>query len=182
LGGFTAAVIAAGLLVSVFPETPVDASPVADEAAFVAKLNAVRTAHRLPPLSVDPRLTVLARSWAAKMAAQGDIFHNMNLPKDAPSEWLRVGENVGVAYLADDEAGAVEAIHAAFVSSPTHYANLVGRYTKVGVGVVFANGQVFAAEEFMAVQPPAPKAAKAKAATVRPSRSPRRGGWYRNHV
>lgn len=181
LVGFTAAVIAAALFVSVFPETSVDATPIADEAAFVARLNAVRAEHRLPPLSVDPRLTTLARAWAAKMAARGDIFHNLNLPNDAPKEWLRVGENVGVANLADDEAGAVEAIHTAFVASPTHYANLVGNYTKVGVGVVFANGQVFAAEEFMAVQPPARKATRATKARS-PRGAARRGGWYRRHA
>ncbi len=176
LGGLTAAALAVGVFLTVLPAPPAaEAEPVADELAFVAQLNALRAERRLSRLAVDPRLTATARAWAQKMAAQGDIFHNMNLPNEAPKDWLRVGENVGVANLNDDEAGAVDAIHQAFVASPSHYKNLVGRYNKVGVGVVFANGQVFVAEHFMQSQP-ARKATK-KATKARSSWRSR--GWYR---
>lgn len=129
------------------PSTPgvtaVTADTVADEAAFVAHINALRATKGLRPLRVDARLTRLGRAWAAKMAADGDISHNLALPKVAPSTWVRLGENVGTGR-------QVDRIHRAFVASPTHYRNLVGSYDSVGVGVVRVGERIYVAEQFMA--------------------------------
>ena len=70
----------------------------------------------LPALSVNGTLVAKARSWAEHMAAVGAISHS-NLADGAPSEWRRLGENVG-------RGPSVDSIHDALVASPEHYQNL----------------------------------------------------------
>ena len=150
LAGFTALMLAA---------EPATADTVGDEGAFVQKLNGLRASRGLRPLAVDGTLTNVARNWSATMAGAGTIWHNPNLSRQAPSNWTRLGENVGMG-------GSVDSLHNAFVSSPSHYQNMVnGHYTSVGVGVRrSANGTMFVTVDFMTT----PQAASA-APVARPS-------------
>lgn len=114
-----------------------------DEDAFVARINSVRAAHGLAALAVDPRLSDLARGWSAHMAASGGIVHNGNLPGQAPREWTRLGENVGVGQ-------TVDTLHVAFLNSPTHLRQIVDPgFRYVGVGVVMVNGEMWVTQHFM---------------------------------
>jgi len=118
--------------------------PAAAEADFVGRINALRRSKGLGEVVVDGELVAFARRWAAKMAADDRISHNPNLRRDAPGDWEKLGENVGVGT-------TVERLHNAFVASPSHYRNLVDRdFTRIGVGVVIGrDGALFTAHEFM---------------------------------
>lgn len=141
--------------------TAVPAGAAADpgaEADFVARTNALRASKGLPSLIVNGTLVAKARGWAEHMAAVNAISHS-NLSDGAPSEWTRLGENVG-------RGPSVDSIHNALVASSEHYKNLTDPgFRYVGVGVVNANGTYYVSEVFMesASQPapstPAPAAA-----------------------
>src|SRR4051812_7412920 len=119
------------------------ASDASDESAFIADINQLRASVGVGPLTPDSRLTDMARTWAGTMAAAGTIWHNPNLASQAPSGWSVLGENVGVG-------GSEPSLHAAFVASPHHYANLVdARFQQIGIGVVHVGGTMYVAEEFM---------------------------------
>ncbi|MFQ5516939.1 MAG: CAP domain-containing protein [Acidimicrobiia bacterium] len=98
------------------------------EAAFVARINAERTARGLPPLQVYWDLVDDARRHSAAMGDAGEMFHNPGLGS-VTSGWEALGENVGVG-------PGVDALQAAFMASPSHAANITGDYNYVGVGVV----------------------------------------------
>jgi uncharacterized protein YkwD len=141
-----------------------------DESAFLAKLNDLRASKGLPGLSVSPALVDVARGWSAQMAAAGNISHNPSLAAQAPSNWAKLGENVGMG-------GDVQGLHDAFVASEHHYVNMVDpQFSQVGIGVVRGgDGTIFVTVDFMAPSPqnasfsapaPAPAAAAAAPATT----------------
>jgi hypothetical protein len=136
------------------------------EGDFIARTNALRSSRGLGPLSVNGTLTAKAQAWAEHMAAVGAISHS-NLPDGAPSEWRRLGENVG-------RGPSVDSIHNALVASPEHYANLTDPgFQQIGVGVVNANGTFYVSEVFMeSASQPAPSAPAPRAATPSPGPQP----------
>jgi hypothetical protein len=123
---------------------PASASPAGDESCFLSAINAARTAAGAAPLSVQGDLLRIARSWSQTMATAGQLFHDPNLSKLAPSSWLTLGENVGTGPTCD-------AIAQAFMNSPEHRRNILDpAFTTVGVGVVdSADGTVWVTEDFM---------------------------------
>lgn len=148
------AVLGIGLTAVMLVAEPASADPLSDEVAFVQKLNELRASQGLSQLGVRTDITALARNWSAQMAAAGGISHNPGLVAQAPWDWTRLGENVGVG-------GDVQSLHDAFVNSPSHYANMVNPYfTHVGVGVVWSNGLIFVTVEFMTGGAPPPQATK----------------------
>lgn len=139
----TLAALVVSSLVLVVPAGAAVPDAATAEGAFVADINALRMSKGLAPLTVDARLVATAEAWARQMAANGGISHKPDLASTGPSGWQKLGENVGVGV---DEPG----LHAAFVRSAPHYANLVdGGYNAIGVGVIVANGRMWVAEEFM---------------------------------
>jgi hypothetical protein len=136
---------------------PAHADTASNEADFVARINALRASHGAGPLSVNGTLTSVARSWASHMAAAGGLSHNPSLSSQAPSDWTRLGENVGMG-------PSVDVLQQAFTNSSAHYANMVNpAFTSIGVGVVQSGGTLYVTEDFMrggyAVSAPAPKPA-----------------------
>lgn len=129
------------------------------EGDFVARANSLRASQGLPALSVNGTLVAKARGWAEHMAAVGALSHS-NLADGAPSDWRRLGENVG-------RGPSVDSIHNALVGSPEHYRNLTDPgFRSVGVGVVNANGTYYVAEVFMeSASQPAPTTSAPAAAT-----------------
>ena len=157
---FGAAVASVAMVASV--AQPASADTPGDEAAFVAKLNGLRASVGLPALQVNGDLTTIARNWSTRMAQAGTISHNPDLAAQAPSTWMRLGENVGVG-------PDVDGLHTAFVNSSAHYHNMVDpQFTQVGIGVVRdASGTIFVTVDFMtagAVAFTAPAAPAAPAA------------------
>ena len=113
----------------------------------VAMINATRSEQGLPPLLRDAHAEQVAQRWTEQMAASGVLEHNPEF-----HEQLMVGmaglaasaENVGMA------SDGLEIVHQGFVDSPGHYANLVGDYERVGVGVVVdAQGVVWVTHNFV---------------------------------
>lgn len=136
----------------------------AEEQAFVAKINQLRTGLGLAPLAVDPELTAQARIWADTMRDAGHIFHTSTLEAGISADWQKLGENVGVG-------GTVDDLFDAFVASPKHYENLVDPvYRYVGVGVVWDGARMYTTHRFMSLLPAAPAATAPKAA---PTTAPR---------
>jgi hypothetical protein len=135
---YTTLMITAIVMVAAFA-TPALAGA---EGEFVSKINASRVAAGLAPLEVYWDLTDDARAQSASMAAKGEIFHNPNLAS-VTGVWSALGENVGVG-------PDVSSLHAAFMASAGHRANILGDYNYIGVGVtVDENGLVWATMVFM---------------------------------
>lgn len=141
---------------------PAAADVAGDEAAFLGRLNELRAARGVAPLTPTSELTAVARTWSASMAAAGTISHNPSLASQGPPNWKRLGENVGVGM---DVAG----LHQAFVDSPSHYRNMVdGTFDSVGIGVVRgADTSIFVTVNFMTTKA-APVAAAPVAAPAPP--------------
>ena len=161
--------LASVMALSVVP-APALADTGSDEAHFVAKLNGLRASKGLRQLGVNAGLTTMARGWSATMASRGAISHNPNMAAQAPGNWVRLGENVGVG-------PSVDSLHNAFVASASHYANMVnGHYDSVGVGVVHSGGTIFVTVNFMAssASPQVAAAAPARAAAPAPAPAPPR--------
>ncbi|MGI8683743.1 MAG: CAP domain-containing protein [Acidimicrobiales bacterium] len=137
-GMLAMAVVVSGLVLA----PPAQAAP-ADEQSFVTRLNDLRASKGLPRLSVDPRLTDVARVWSGSMAAVKVMSHNPLLAQQAPSDWLKLGENVGFG-------PSVAGLHDALVASPTHYANMVdAKFNAVGIGVVASGSTLWVTQVFM---------------------------------
>ena len=115
----------------------------AEEATYVANINAVRAANGLGPLSVDANMTAAARDWTIWMAENTTLQHATDIVTGAPSDWLKVGENVG-------RGSSLQSVWDAFLASPSHAANVLDpSYNLVGIGVVWtAEGRLYTTHRF----------------------------------
>ncbi len=123
------------------------------EARLAQLLNGARAQAGLAPLARDPALDRLAQDWSAEMAATDRLVHRPDLAAQVARiepdrrSW---GENIawrGAATSLGD--GDVAAVHDGLVSSPGHYANIVGDFTRVGIGVTIAGGALWATFDFL---------------------------------
>jgi cysteine-rich secretory family protein len=128
-----------------------------DEDRFIQLINSDRAASGLPGLAMDGTLRDLARRHSGEMAGAGQIFHNSGLASQVPGGWSAIGENVGVG-------GSVDGLHAAFMNSSGHRANVLGGYDKAGIGIVMSGSTIYVTEVFWksasspAAAAPAPQA------------------------
>jgi hypothetical protein len=149
MGVVAAAALAAAILAVPGPA----AAASADEAKVLALTNQVRASVGVPALAFDETLAANARTWAAKMAADGTISHNKQLSSQITG-WFKLSENVG-------QGPDIDTVHRALVASRSHYVNMTDtEVTMMGVGVVYAGGSVFIVEVFMG---------RAGAAAVKPA-------------
>ena len=130
----------------------VPAQAVVDPGQTLASLaNSERAARGIPALTWRADLAETAAQWAAHMAATGTLAHNPSLGTQVVA-WSGLAENVGYA-------GDVNTLHAAWMASAGHRANLLSTaYSELGVGVAVANGRVWGVEVFrrpIAAQRPA---------------------------
>ena len=167
---------AAALLVSAGPAS-------AGEGGTIKRLaNSARADAGLDPLTRDSALDGLARKWAYKIGADGELSHNPDLAEQVPEGWQGVGENVAMGYRTGAE------MHRGWMNSDGHRANILGDYTHIGIAFVEVDGttwgvQVFAkyppgtrpTEKPKATAEPAPTApASTKAATPRQAPKPKK--------
>lgn len=139
---------------------------------LVSLTNGARAAAGLPGLRVSTDLAAAAQRQAAHMAATQVLAHTVNLP-GAVCCWQALGENVG-------EGASAAVIHAAFMASPEHRANILGTsYTQVGIGVVVdAHGTMWVSEIFrrpltpVPAQPPQPQPQPRPVVTHPPTQAP----------
>ncbi|HEX2850733.1 MAG TPA: CAP domain-containing protein [Acidimicrobiales bacterium] len=126
-----AATLAVGLvlgLVLVPFASPAGAYDGGAEQQFVDLINQSRAANGLGALAVRAEIVPVAEAWTTHLIADGTLSHNPSLASQMPSDWQRIGENVGYG-------SSVDSLHTAFMNSPGHRANILGDYNQLGVGV-----------------------------------------------
>lgn len=126
---------------------------------LVALVNATRAASGLARLAPDAQLTAEAERWTLHMATTGVLAHNDALFTTASHRAYRIrsfAENVGWNY-------TTATMHAAFLASPHHRDNLMGRdFRLLGIGAVSdGRGRLWVTEDFgtprTAAAAPAPR-------------------------
>jgi len=111
----------------------------ADEKAFVSKMNAARANAGKGKLRLDPELS-RASAVHTKEMKKAQLLHHTSTSalKRRVTNWNSLGENVGAG-------GSVDSLHAAFMASPAHKANIMhSGFNNVGVGsTVDASGRMW---------------------------------------
>lgn len=120
--------------------TGVNGSRPADAQTSIGTVNERRTEHGRAVLVTDPDLNAVAERHAGRMADRGEIYHNPNLG-DEVDGWEALGENVGVG-------GSIGDIDAAFYASEGHRANILGAFTRIGVGVIEREEEIYVTQVF----------------------------------
>jgi uncharacterized protein YkwD len=111
-----------------------DAVP-ANIQAMLTALNASRALEGKAPLTLDPEITKLAQAHSDDMQAKQSMFHN------SLADILATG-SMGAAQNVTGAGFDAESANAAFYNEKNnpggeqgHYQNMIGDYTKVGIGV-----------------------------------------------
>jgi len=119
------------------------------ERDLFAAANQARRAQGLPALRWDDSLAMAARRHAAVMAQHGTTQHGYEgepslsaRAKEAGAHFTWLSENV-------TQGPTTAAVHAQFMNSPNHRANLLDHdMDSVGIGVAERSGQFFVVEDF----------------------------------
>jgi uncharacterized protein YkwD len=145
LAALVALLVAAAVALA-FAAGPAAADDAADEVRLFQLTNDSRAANGCAPLAYDTAASSVARSWAAELARSGNLRHNPNLVSQVSTyvtnQWSAIGENVGYA-------GSVDQVHAAYMASSPHRANILGNYNRVGVGSVRSGNYVWTTVVFV---------------------------------
>ena len=159
--------LALGILVFA-GSTAVASASASEESEFVSLINQSRNAAGLAPLSVHNDLVVGARNHTAEMIPTGTIFHSTSAQlSGVTTGWSVLGENVG-------KGPNPSVLHQAFMASPSHKANILGGFDRVGVGVGHdAEGRVYVTVMFMkSANAPAPTTTTTTAPAPAPTTTP----------
>lgn len=141
-------VVAAFLLTRGAAQVPTPRASVAEQYLFSAA-NAERAQHGLGPLRWDDSLYSAATFHAQQMAYHGSISHQFS----GEPELMERGRTAGARFsvIAENVAMAPTAvrIHAAWMNSPGHRANLLDpRLDAVAIRVERRGGELYAVEDF----------------------------------
>jgi uncharacterized protein YkwD len=116
--------------------------------------NHERSAQGLPALRWDNALALAAQKHAAVMAQKGLLSHQFPGEASLPGRAGQSGAHF--VWLAENVAQGPSAqiIHAEWVKSPNHRANLLDRdMDSIGIAVAQRDGQWFAVEDFSKAKP-----------------------------
>ena len=164
---WTSAVVVAALLLALLPgAVPAYAGSDAGlEARFLDLVDRTRADAGVPPVQRVDDLTGVGRDHAVRMADASHLHHNPALGRDVAG-WDKVGENVG-------RGADLDAIHAAFLDSPSHRANIVDpEWTEAGVGVEVRDGTIWVTQLFRLPTGVAPAVETAPPAEDEPAGEP----------
>lgn len=140
--GLTALVVASGGSGRAYADTSLDS----EELDFMARLNAYRTEHNVPPVLIDSSLQNAAEWMSGDMGAKSYFSHTDSAGRDP---WQRMcdfgycyntwkGENIAAGYA----TGA--AVFQGWHDSPGHNANMLGEnYRVMGLARVYTQGSPF---------------------------------------
>jgi uncharacterized protein YkwD len=113
------------------------------------RTNGERAARGLRGLSWNGQLYCLALDWSTQLGRSGSFYHRdlgALIRTPAYAGYNTLGENIlrGSASMTGDQ------MHAAWMASPAHAANIVSpSYTSIGIGLYYTGaGQVYATENF----------------------------------
>jgi uncharacterized protein YkwD len=116
--------------------------------AVLTDLNLTRASVGLPLLAANGQLTCLAQGWSGYLASINGFFHrNLQLVIQSPGYggYHTLGENI----LEGPASMTADSMNTAWFNSPDHRANMLsGAFSSVGIGVAYANGTVWATEDF----------------------------------
>jgi len=139
---------------------PITAEQTQAETYLLNLLNQHRAAAGAPPLQLNQTIAAASRAHSC------DIFQHQRLNHDgsdgsSPFQRIRAtgvtystaGENIGMAGGYGLDSG-IDAVDSGMMSEPlsagNHHWNIVNPgYTQVGIGVIYANGQVWLTEDFI---------------------------------
>lgn len=116
----------------------------ANQTKMVDLVNSSRRSAGLAGVSANEQTATKAQNWAAHMARTGVVEHtggNSRIDTSGIPKWCSVGENVGMA-------NSIEALHAAWMRSANHKANILGKFNRVGTGVVRKGNYVYGIQIF----------------------------------
>lgn len=119
------------------------------ERELFASVNQARRAQGLEPLQWDESLAAAARRHAEVMAEHGQVQHGFEGEPSLSARARQAGAHF--TWLSENvmQGPTAEFIHAQFMKSPAHRANILDHdMNSVGIGVAEQHGQLFAAEDF----------------------------------
>ena len=111
----------------------------------ISLINQARTANKVRTLVGQQAAANKAQAWSAHMARTGVLEHTGGGTKVDPKPltgWCAYGENVGYG-------PSVAAVHQAFLNSPPHKANMLGKFNAVGTGVTLKGRTVWVTEIYL---------------------------------
>jgi uncharacterized protein YkwD len=118
------------------PATPSDQLD-AEEADFLARINAYRIQNSLPPLTISPGLMRTAKWLSADMAAKGYFSHTDSLGRDLTARLHAFGVTGNTSWgenIAAGNASAAETFQQ-WQASPDHNENMLRpTFTTIGIG------------------------------------------------
>lgn len=117
------------------------------ESDFVSLINSTRTANGLPAVTTSASLNSYAAWHSSEMLSADAIYHSSadELWGAGSSEAIAMGENVG-------RGNTPASLHEAFMNSPTHRANILGDWDRVGVGTMQGKDRLYVTVIFEKVQ------------------------------
>lgn len=144
-----------------------------EENKMQSLVNQVRSSNGLAPLDNNTGLKWIARRQTQAMASAGYIYHSSDLGAQADQAslpWYTLGENVG-------QGPTTDAIHQAFLNSPTHRGNIVHRdFNALGIGAMADPNQIlFFTQSFAGLEQapaPAPQQPAQQPAPPQPQQDP----------
>jgi uncharacterized protein YkwD len=122
------------------------------ERSLLSSVNEARRGQGLPPLRWDESLAAAARRHAAVMAEHGSAQHAFGGEPGLSARVKQTGAHF--SWLSENvtQGPTSEFIHAQFMHSPSHRANIVDMdMNSIGIGVVERDGQLYAVEDFAQV-------------------------------
>jgi uncharacterized protein YkwD len=138
---FVAALVVSVVLIAAAPQSA-QAAATPKERKFASMINNTRGLATLSSMKLSNHLSDVARKHSKHMASKGELYHS-NLERLLGPGITAVGENVGFG-------GSLEDLLKAFMASPPHAENILGKYSKTGVGIVRADGQIWITQVFAA--------------------------------
>lgn len=140
---------------------PITAADTSAETALLATLNAHRAAAGAHPLALNPALSAAAGAHTCDMLRHNLMSH-LGSDGSTPAHRIQAtglsygtwGENIGVAE-GLGLAGGVARIDGDMMAEPLtaydHHWNIVyPAFTRVGIGILYTDGQVWLTEDFVA--------------------------------
>lgn len=147
----TAALALTGAACAPAPGPPVGAQscgPDATTNAILSYTNTSRAQNGLGPLAWNGQLGCLASAWSQYLASTNNFFHR-DLQPVISSPPYRGYHTLGENILRGPASMSAWDMHVAWMNSPDHRANILSpSYSSMGIGLAYANGQVWATENF----------------------------------
>jgi hypothetical protein len=128
-----------------------------EDDTIYALVNEARWSEGQAGLVRSSELDAVAAEWAAHMAASGALEHNPNLSSNLPGGWSAAAENIAQGHANGS------AMHAGWMESSGHRANVLGDFTDIGIAFVESGGTTWGVEVFgkypghVGPAPPAPE-------------------------